>query len=92
MCYSFESVVLCLKILVTLVLSRGNVIVLKWQNMHVISNIKYTAIYIYIYITKHGQAVTLNSEEAYSEPFPTLKQGAYLIGGNYFTKNSILDV
>ena len=48
--------------------------------------------YIYIYITKHGQAVTLNSEEAYSEPFPTLKQGPYLIGGNYFTKNSILDV
>ena len=29
---------------------NGNLIVLKWQNIHVISNIKYTAIYIYIYI------------------------------------------
>ena len=28
---------------------NGNLIVLKWQNIHVISNIKYTAIYIYIY-------------------------------------------
>ena len=30
--------------------SNRNLIVLKWQNIHVISNIKYTAIYIYIYI------------------------------------------
>ena len=30
--------------------SNENLIVLKWQNIHVISNIKYTAIYIYIYI------------------------------------------
>ena len=28
---------------------------------------------------------TLHSVEAYSEPFPTSKQG-YLIGGNYFHK------
>ena len=27
---------------------------------------------------------TLHSAEAYSEPFPTSKQGGYLIGGNYF--------
>ena len=27
--------------------SNGNLIVLKWQNIHVISNIKYTAIYIF---------------------------------------------
>ena len=31
---------------------------------------------------------TLHSEEAYSEPFPTCKQGGYLIiAGNYFHKN-----
>ena len=33
--------------------SNGNIIVLKWQNIHVISNIIYTA----IYIAKPGQAV-----------------------------------
>ena len=30
---------------------------------------------------------TLHLAEAYSEPFPTSKQGGYLIGGNYFHKN-----
>ena len=31
---------------------------------------------------------TLHSADAYSEPFPTCKQGGYLIiGGNYFHKN-----
>ena len=29
---------------------------------------------------------TLHSAEAYSEPFPTSKQGVYLIAGNYFHK------
>ena len=29
---------------------------------------------------------TLHSAEAYSEPFPTSKQGGYLIGDNYFYK------
>ena len=35
---------------------------------------------------------TLHSAEAYSEPFPTSKQGDHLIGGNYCHKISILDV
>ena len=30
--------------------SNGNLFVLKWQNIHVISKIKYTTIYIHIYI------------------------------------------
>ena len=31
---------------------------------------------------------TIHSAEAYSDPFPTFKQGGYLIiGGNYFHKN-----
>ena len=29
----------------------------------------------------------LHSAEGYSEPFPTSKQGGYLIGGNSFHKN-----
>ena len=30
---------------------------------------------------------TLHLAEAYSEPFPTSKQGGYLIGSKYFHKN-----
>ena len=33
-----------------------------------------------------AQQFTLHSAEAYSEPFPTSKQGGYLIGDNYFYK------
>ena len=32
---------------------------------------------------------TLHSAEAYSEPFPTSKQGGYLIGGDCFQKKSV---
>ena len=54
----------------------------------------------YTYDSKHkiereqnlAQQFTLHSAEAYSEPFPTSKQGGYFIGGNYFHKKSILDV
>ena len=50
-------------------------------------------IYIYIYIQQNlAKQFTLHPAEAYSEPLPTSKQGCYLIGGNYFHKNSILDV
>ena len=31
---------------------------------------------------------TFHSTEAYSEPFPTSKQGGYLNGGNYFPKKT----
>ena len=36
---------------------------------------------------KPDEAVYFNLAEAYSEPFPTPKQGGYLTGGNYFHKN-----
>ena len=62
---------------------NGNLIVLKGQNIHVISNIKYTAIYISQNMTKQ---FTEHSTEAYSELFPTSKQRGYLIGGNQFHK------
>ena len=70
-------------------ISNGNLIVLKWQNIHVILNIKYTAyiyIYIYIYIERERERererekeqnmtkqFTLHSAAAYSEPFTTSK-------------------
>ena len=59
---------------------NGNLIVLIWQNIHVVSNLKYTATYIKTWPS------SLHSAEAYSEPFQTSKQGDYLLGGNYFHK------
>ena len=59
---------------------NGNLIVLKWQNIHVISNIKHTATYIY----SKTWPSSLHLAEVYSETFPTFKQGGYFIGGNYF--------
>ena len=42
---------------------------------------------MYIYIAKNlAEQFTLHSAEAYSEPFPTSKQGVCLNGGNYFHK------
>ena len=60
---------------------NGNLIVLKWQNIHVISNIKQRE-----KEQNLAKQFTLHSAEAYSEPFPTSKQGGYVIGGNYFYK------
>ena len=37
-----------------------------------------------------AKQVTLHSAEAYSEHFPTSKQGGYLIGGKYFQKNNFV--
>ena len=34
---------------------------------------------------------TLDSVEAFSEPSQVSKQGGYLLGGNCFRKNSLLD-
>ena len=48
-----------------------------------LSNIKYTAIYIY----NMAKQFTLHLAEACPEPFPASKQGGYLIRGNYFDKN-----
>ena len=52
----------------------------------------------YKYDSKHkiereqnlAQQFTLHSAEAYSELFPTSKQGGYLTGGNYFHKKICL--
>ena len=46
--------------------------------------------YIYVYIQQNlAKQFTFHSVEVHSEPFPfpTSKQGNYLIGGNYFHKN-----
>ena len=66
--------------------SNGNLILLKWQNIHMISNIKENE-----REREREQNLakpfTLHLAEAYSELFPTSKQRGYLIGGNYFHKN-----
>ena len=58
--------------------SNGTLIALKWQKIQVISNIKYAAI----------------SSKTWpgSLPYIQQRQGGYLRGDNYFTKNSISDV
>ena len=66
---------------------NGNLIVLKWQNIHVISNIKYTATYI-----QQNLAKQFTFSRGVSEPFPTSKQGGYFFRGNCFHKKSMLDV
>ena len=75
--------------------SNGNLIVLKWQNT------KYTYDFKHKISRererereresereqKLAKQFTLHSAEAYPEPFPTSKQGGYLIGCDYFQKN-----
>ena len=70
--------------------SNENVIVLKQQSVHMISNIKQRE------RDREGERereqnlakqFTLHSAEVFSEPFSTSKQEGYLIGGNYFRKN-----
>ena len=58
--------------------SNRNLIALKWQKIHVISNIKYAAI-----SSETWPGSLLDIQQ---------RQGGYLRGDNYFTKNSISDV
>ena len=60
--------------------SNGDLIPRKWQNIDVVSNIKYTG-------ENMAKQFTLHSAEVFSEPFPTSKQRGYVIGGNFFHKN-----
>ena len=65
-------------------ISNGNIFVLKWQNIQMISNIKQRESNRE---QKLAKQFTLDSAETYSEPFPTSNQRGYLIGGDYFQKN-----
>ena len=65
-------------------ISNGNLIVLKWQIIHMISNIKEREREREQNLAKQ---FALYPVETYSEPFPTSKQAGYLIEGNYFHKN-----
>ena len=61
------------------------VVVVKCQNIHVISNLKYASIY-----TKTWQySLFYIQQRLIQNPF---NHGGYLLGGNYFRKSSILDV
>ena len=81
--------------------SNGNLIVMKWQNVHMISNICFKQRKREREREKErerdthteqnlAKQFTLHSAEVYSEPFPTSKQGGHLIGGNYFHKSIYL--
>ena len=60
----------------------------KWES-NCTEMAKYTCDFKYkIYKQQNlAKQFTSHSAEAYSEPFPTSKQGDYTIGGNYFHKN-----
>ena len=64
--------------------SNGNLIVLKWQNIHVISYIKYTAIYI--------SSLLYIQQRRIQKPFQRLSKEVISLEVTIFTKNSILDV
>ena len=55
--------------------SNGNIFVMKWHKAERERE------------QNLAEQFTLHSAEAYSELFPTSKQGGYLIGGDCFQKN-----
>ena len=63
--------------------SNGDLIALKWQNIHVVSNIKYSK--------KPGQAVYIQQRRI-QKPFQRLSKEVISLEVTIFTKNSILDV
>ena len=67
-----------------------NLIVLKWQNIHVISNIKYTA--IYIYSKTWPSSLLYIQQRRIQNPFQRLSKEVISLEVTIFTKNSILDV
>ena len=70
----------------TLNVSSCNLIIPKWQNIHVISNRKCTTKIPLKYITKPVELVYFIFIRWYSEPFQTSRQWGYLLEGNYFPK------
>ena len=78
--------------------SNGNLILLKWQNIHVISNIKYTGIYIYIHIYIYIYSKTWASSLIHIQhrliqnSFQGLSKEVISLKLTIFTKIPILDV
>ena len=68
--------------------SNGNLIVLKQQNIHVISNIKYTAIYIF---SKTWPSSYIQQKHIQS-PFQRLSKEVFSLEVTTVTKKSIIDV
>ena len=67
---------------------NGNLIVLKWQSIHVISNLKYTAIY-----TKTCPSSLLYIQQRHIQnPFKRLSKVITSLEVTIFTETSILDV
>ena len=70
--------------------SNGNLIVLKWQNIHVISNIKYTA--IYIFSKTSPSSLLYMQQKRIQNPFQRLSKKVISLEVTVLSKSSILDV
>ena len=68
--------------------SNGNLIVLKWQNMHVFSNLKYTAIYNKTWLS----SLLYIQQRRIQNPFKRVIQEVTSLEVTNFAKSSILDV
>ena len=66
--------------------SNGNLIVLKWQNIHVISNTKH------IYSKSGPSSLRYIQEKRIHNPFQRLSKKVISLEVTIFTKSSILDV
>ena len=68
--------------------SNGNLYQFKWENIHVVLNIKYTAIYSK---TWPGSLIYIQ-KRLIQNPFKRLIKVVIFLGVTIFTKSSILDV
>ena len=65
--------------------SNGDLIALKWQNIHVVSNIKYSA-------KTWPSSLLYIQQRRIQKPFQRLSKEVISLEVTIFTKNSILDV
>ena len=65
--------------------SNGNLIVLKWQNLHVISDLEYTAIYRKTW----RSSLLYIQQRRVQNPFKCLSKEVYLFGGSCFRKRCL---
>ena len=68
--------------------SNENLIVLKWQNIYVVSNIKYTTIYSKTW----PDSLLYIRQRRIQNPFQRLSKKAISLEVTIFTENFILDV
>ena len=67
---------------------NGNLIILKWQNIHVVSNLKYTTIYTKTWLS----SLLYIQQRVIQNAFKCLNKEVTFLEVIIFTKSSILDV